>query len=360
MPKGIKKILVANARLNRLGGSETFAYTLIEELKSREDIYVEYFTFEKGKVSERIEQELSVQFMSLPKYDLILANHYTCVQELYKKGFLIQTCHGIYPILEQPYALADAHVAISQEVKNHLYNLGFKSNIIYNGINTNRFYDKKPVKKQLKKVLSLCHSKEANDFIKSICEDLNVEYLQAYKFKNAVWNIEDSINNADLVVGLGRSAYEAMACGRPVVIYDNRTYFESCGDGYVKDKLELSLLNNCSGRYFKIKYDKESLKKEFLKYKKEDGEFFREEALKNFNIIHSVDQYFELWNITANNNLNNCKITIKKKLGFLSSHIAFLLLLRHLPKTERKRTFFRQYPILYNWGAIKKLLLFKK
>ncbi|WP_434035417.1 glycosyltransferase [Formosa sp. 4Alg 33] len=358
--KAIINILVANARLSKLGGSETFTYTLIEELKSRNNIYVEYFTFEKGDVSERIEQELFVQFMSLPKYDLILANHYTCIHELYKKGFIIQTCHGIFPTLEQPYFLADAHVAISQEVKNHLCNLGFDSRIIYNGINTNRFYSKKDINKQLNKVLSLCHSEEANNFIKSVCEDLNIKYLQAYKFENAVWNIEDSINNADLVVGLGRSAYEAMACGRPVVIYDNRTYFESCGDGYVKDKLDLSLLNNCSGRYFKIKYSKESLKAEFLKFKKEDGDFFRAVALKKFNIIHNVDQYLDLWSDTADNKFINYKIKLKKKFGFISSHIAFLILLSHLPKAERKRTILRQYPVLYNWGAIKKLILLKK
>ncbi len=357
MKKGTKKILVANARLNKLGGSETFTYTLIEELKSRADVFVEYFTFEKGTVSDKIENELGVSFQSLKSYDLILANHYTCVAELYKYGFIIQTCHGIYPVLEQPFCLADAYVSISQEVKTHLSKLGYATTLIYNGINTNRFYSKKTIHKKLNTVLSLCHSKAANNLIKSICEDLNVEYLQAYKYKNPVWNIEDKINESDLVVGLGRSAYEAMACGRPVVVYDNRPYFESCGDGYIKDKFELSLLNNCSGRYFKTYYDKESLKKEFLKYNNEDGDFFREVILKDFNIKNAVNQYIDLWDSTIQNDINKNKGFIKKMNRGVVSKFAFFNFWKNLSKKHKKEIILDKYPGLYAWGRIKKRFL---
>ena len=39
-----------------------------------------------------------------------------------------------------------------------------------------------------------------------------------------VFNIEDKINEADLVVGIGRSLLDAMSCGRPVVSFDDRIY----------------------------------------------------------------------------------------------------------------------------------------
>lgn len=288
-------ILVANAKLSTLGGSETFTYTLIEELSKRKNLDVEYFTFKRGLVSERIENDFGVKFKTKPKYDLILANHNTCVTELFNSGFIIQTCHGIYPKLEQPSYLANAHVSISEEVQGHLASLGFSSKIIHNGINLNRFKITNPVNKKLNTVLSLCHSENANQMVKNVCDDLQLNYLQAYKYGEAIWDIERIINEADLVIGLGRSAYEAMACGRPVVVFDDRNYFESCGDGYIRDTLGLSLKNNCSGRYFNTKYTIGSLKKEFLKYNNEDSTFYRNLAEKEFNVSKNLDLYLEYW-----------------------------------------------------------------
>ena len=138
------RILVANNQLNTLGGSETFTYTIIEELVDR-GFFVEYFTFKFGFVSDKIEQELKVSFMSRKKYDLIFANHNTCVEKLYKLGYVIQTCHGIFPKLEQPSIRANAYVSISTEVQNHLGVLGFPSILIYNSINLERFKSLKPI-----------------------------------------------------------------------------------------------------------------------------------------------------------------------------------------------------------------------
>src|SRR5690606_2209358 len=47
-------ILIASHRLSNLGGSETFTYALAEELIRRELHSVEYFTFEKGMVSNEM------------------------------------------------------------------------------------------------------------------------------------------------------------------------------------------------------------------------------------------------------------------------------------------------------------------
>ncbi|MCX7549054.1 UDP-glycosyltransferase [Xanthomarina sp. F1114] len=296
------KILIANNQLNNLGGSETFTFTLIEELVSR-GYHVEYFTFEFGLVSDRIEQDLKVSFMSKKKYDLILANHNTCVKKLYKFGFIIQTCHGIFPKLEQPSSKANAYVSISTEVQNHLGTLGFPSILIHNSINLKRFQSIKPINKKLETVLSLCHSKEANEFVKRACTDLEVNFLKAFKYGDTIWNIEEKINEADLVVGLGRSAYEAMACGRPVLVYDNRRYFDSCGDGYVKDKLGFSLQNNCSGRYTRQSFTLDLFKKELQKYNANDGLYFRNFAEKELNVKHNIERYLNFWKENVKNNI---------------------------------------------------------
>ena len=286
------KILVATNQLDIVGGSETFTYAFAEELQRR-GFEVEYFTFDRGFVADKIEKELNLSFMSKDKYDLIFANHNTCVDKLYKRGFTVQTCHGIFPRLEQPSRNAHAHVAISEEVQNHLAYLDIPSLLIHNGINLERFKSNRPISPKLETVLSLCHSEEANNFVKGACDELGYNFIKAYKYEQAVWDIENVINQADLVVGLGRSAYEGMACERPVIVYDSRRYFESCGDGYIRDNLGLSLKNNCSGRYSARKYDKADFMNELRKYDPADGAFFRAFVEKELDVRKNVIRYLD-------------------------------------------------------------------
>lgn len=311
----IKTVLVANNHLDYFGGSETFTFALIEALLEK-GFNVEYFTFIKGNFSKLIEQKLNVGFMSKKSYDVVLANHNTCVRHLRDKGFVIQTCHGIYPDLEQPSIFADFHVSISQEVANYLSLKGFPSTIIMNGINTERFYSKNELNTNLKTVLSLCHSEAANSFLKEVCDELKIDFLCIEKFEDRTWEIEDLINRSDMVVGLGRSAYEAMSCGRPIIIYDQRPYSESFADGYVVDKLANSLVNNCSGRFYKLKMTKEMMIEEFKKYKKSDGEILRNFVVDNLSMSSSVDKYIALANACNLNRDVLKKNTIFRMLKF--------------------------------------------
>jgi glycosyltransferase involved in cell wall biosynthesis len=304
-------ILVANNHLVQVGGSETFTYTMIKELLSR-DFDVEYFALVRGDFSEKLEKELNVKFKSKKKYDLILANHNTCVEALMGYGFIIQTCHGIYPQLEQPSICANFHVAISQEVQNHLAIKGFVSVIIMNGIDNSKFYSKKSINKELKNVLSLCQSEEANLFLKKICNNLNLKFTSIDKNSNPTWNIEDVINDSDLVIGLGRSAYEAMACGRPVIVFDKRAYSESYADGYVTNKLATSIINNCSGRFYKIKITDEIMVQELSKYNAADGEILRQYILDNMTVKFAVERYLNLFDsLHSNINFSNKKYYLK-------------------------------------------------
>ncbi|PKD21130.1 hypothetical protein APR41_11995 [Salegentibacter salinarum] len=291
----VQNILVATNQLNKIGGSETFAFSLIEELKKREFV-VEYFTFLKGAVSQQIEEKLGVQFMSRKKYDLILANHQTCIELLFTRGYIIQICHGIFPYLEQPSKYADFHIAISQEVQDHLKKKNFKSRKIYNGIDCERFKPEKKIKPKLTTILSLCQSNSANAIIKEICREHNLSLLVINKFETQVWEVEKAINKSDLVIGLGRSIYEAMASGRPVVIYDHRPYSKSFGDGYLDaNNIKESIKNNCSGRRFKFQFSKGDLVTEIFKYDLKTGDFLRNFALKNLNITSMVDEYLEIF-----------------------------------------------------------------
>ena len=289
----LKTILVANKNLNKLGGSETFTFSFIKELISR-GYKVQYFTFKKGLVSSKIEKKLGVDFMNLDSYDIIFSNHNKCVRHLSSKGLIIQTCHGIYPKLEQPSKFADAHVAISQEVLNHIISKGYFGKVILNGIDCINYRPKTKTNIKLQNVLSLCHSEEANDMLSKACLQLKLNITTINKYNNPIWDISNIINDNDLVVGIGRSAYEAMACGRAVILFDHRPYAKSFSDGYLtKDIIGFSILNNCSGRYYKKEFTQNDLINEFEKYNIKDAVFLREYALENLNIKTQIDSYLE-------------------------------------------------------------------
>ena len=177
----IKTILVANNHLNSVGGSETFTYAMIESLISK-GYSVEYFTFSKGITSDKIEYDLGVKFMSKSRYDLILANHHPCVKFLSIKGITIQTCHGVFPKLEYPSKFSDGYVSISEEIKQHIYKSGFKSELILNGINCERYTPISPLNHKLSSVLSLSQSSLANKKIEEACIKLGVKFIKLNKF----------------------------------------------------------------------------------------------------------------------------------------------------------------------------------
>ena len=291
------RILLGTHYLAKTGGTESYTYALAMELK-RLGHEVEHFAIIRGAVSALLEEQ-GVPFMSSDSYDLIIANHTTVVETLWPKGYIIQTCHGNIAELEQPSPFADAYVAVSEEVREHLQGKGFRAAaVIPNGIDCNRFCPRKPVSPTLKTVLSLCQSDVANDFINRCCERAGIRFLRSNKFTDNVWSIEDMINESDLVVGLGRSAYDAMACGRPVLVYDYRDYMgEFLGDGMLTpESIGKSMSCNCSGRANRLKYDEETFIAELQKYSPELGAWSREFAVGNLNIEKAAEAYLNLYN----------------------------------------------------------------
>ena len=290
------KILLGTHYLAKTGGTESYTYALATELK-RLGHEVEHFANVRGGVSSLLEEK-GVPFMSADHYDLILANHNTVVEKLWTYGFIVQTCHGNIAELEQPSPFADTYVSVSEEVRDHLQSLGFQSAaVIPNGIDCNRFYPKKPASQTLTTVLSLCQSDVANDFIRKCCEAINVEFLCSNKFTDNVWSIEELINQSDLVIGLGRSAYDAMACGRAVLVYDFREYMgEFLGDGMLTpETIGKSMYCNCSGRASRMKFNEQTFVEEMQKYSPELGAWSREYALQNLNIEQAVQRYLDVY-----------------------------------------------------------------
>lgn len=284
------KILITNHWLKKLGGSETFTYTLAKELQ-RKGHEVHFFTNVEGLVSNRLLAEGVKRSNLKSKYDLILANHHTTVDKVHHLGPTIQTCHGVIPKLEQPSENADILVAISEEVALHIKT----THIIRNGVDCQRFKPSRKLPSKPKKILSLVHSDEANILLRKLCKELNIHLLPFNKYSNPIWDIERIINQCDLVISLGRGVYEAMACGVAVVVFDKRPYQKAMADGYLsKDIIDKVIKNNCSGRFFKHEFTKEELASEIQKYNPKDGVFLRNYALEHFNIEYQAEKYLNL------------------------------------------------------------------
>lgn len=280
------KILIANRHLKGLGGSETFTYTLIAELQ-KQGHDVEYFTLLKGITSQKIE-ELGVKFSSGINYDLIIAGQVDTITELRKlkvTGPLIQICHGCLTPGEQPHPGADGYIAISSEVREHLLGKGIDAPVILNGIDCTRFRPVKKLHKELKVIASMAQTEEANTMIQEASARIGAKVIQLNKYTDQVWEVEKELNKADMVVSLGRGCYEAMACGRPVVIFDKRRYQDQMGDGYLLPSMFAEYVQqNCSGRYSKENMSVDVLEEAFKNYNPEHGPELREIALQQLNI----------------------------------------------------------------------------
>lgn len=295
------RVLVGNNRLRRPGGSETFTYALVNELVRKGHDVTCVTTCSEGMTGKEIAKlgvPVIYERQVKDKFDIALLSHTTSIALARRvKAFKVQTCHGIYPKLEQPVIGMNAYVSISDEVHRYLKTKGIDSTIIANGVDCNRFRPEKPINDKLETVLSLSHSDMLNGLLRKLCQELDIEFVFQNKYREPIWDIEQMINYSDMVVSLGRGAYESMACGRNVFVLDNRQYVGQgiIGDGILtQENIRHSLKNNCSGRQFAVHFDYESIKDELKLYHPDNGYYLRDFALNELNIERQAEKYLKL------------------------------------------------------------------
>ncbi len=249
------KILLTNHSLKDVGGTEKWTYTMAQELQRRLH-EVEVFTFMRGTTSEKIEDFFPVvDDPSLDGYDLIMSNHNTCLSQVqHIPGYKVHTCHGPKHQLEQPVGGADAYVAVSPEVRKHGAELGFKMKVIGNALDLDMFAPP-PQTTEVNvrpRVLSMCKAVGASNMIEDCCKAAGFDYDTVHYLERPVWDTADLIKQADIVVGVGRTALEGLACGKAVFNFDGRTK-EPRGDGWITNRNvdELSRFNFSSRATFK-------------------------------------------------------------------------------------------------------------
>lgn len=288
-------ILVTQNHMDSVGGTETFTYTMVRELY-RQGHNVDLFTLRPGILSKLLEGICSVNKLK-DSYDLVLANHITTIKELpsklKSKSPIIQTIHGTIPPEEAPSYEVNHHVSISQEIQA---SLPVKSKVIHNGIDCDYFRPDSSINPRPKHIYSLAQSNEANMLILQAAKILGCSFASNNKNTNYITDTVREINKADIVFGLGRSAYEGMACGRAVFVFDARHYMGNKGDGMiVPENISSFIYNNCSGRYSNKRYTAEMIAAEIDRtYSESLGESNRKTAVSSLNMAVNVNKYIDM------------------------------------------------------------------
>lgn len=278
------KILITNQQLWPFRGSENWCYAVAKELISRgHDVYIYSIMPRKGK--EVFERE-GIKFVNSGNFDLILENHSILPKECHG-NVIIHTCHG--RIYEERPMKNVINVAVSNITAERW---GLKD-VIYNGIDCNRMKPTRKVNKYIANVLSLCSSHEADNILRQLCKQKGYNFIHTYG--KEIMEVETLINWADIVFGVGRSVLDAMACARPVISFDCRSYIHPMhGLGYVTPEMVSQDNTNMTGP--NNTWTVEGLIKEMNKYDPEDGERNRDFIMKFRNIKETVDKYLDIYN----------------------------------------------------------------
>jgi len=292
-----KNICVANGTYKWIGGTDTFNWAMCKALIDKGYTVYYYAPDMDGKgVTEKYLREIG----ALPYIDgtpliACFANqqsgsHFVDICPV------VQTCHSAFTMLEYPIKGAQAYISISEEIQLYLKARGFQTDVIRNGIDLNRYFPRKPLN-AIPQVLSICQGDDT--LLKAACAQLGWRFKSVPKdVGSRIWHIEDLINDSDIVVGIGRSLYDAMACGRVCISWDNRKLNPYAGCGYVTaDNWYYCAKTNFTGRGFPQIHTVDGLIAELKKYDPKDGAIMRSFAEKELDMHKNILKYLNLVSI---------------------------------------------------------------
>lgn len=250
------KILLGNNTLSLLAGSETFTYTLALALKK---LGHEVFCYSPslGIISDELAKENIVSFNQIStsgvkpfsfvleetpnhNYDVIISSHHHIVDFLrqqFPKTPIISTIHGIIHFMndgqnenaeapEHPALNAGVNqfVAVSEEVQEMLKkDYGIDSALIRNFIDTKRFKVKRKISKTPKQFLINTNYNGKDDdeikVLREVVKHYDAKLTAIGQNFSQTFDTVTAINDADVVIGMGRSALEGVAAGRLGIVH---------------------------------------------------------------------------------------------------------------------------------------------
>lgn len=348
------KILITNHCLYSNAGTENYVFEIAQYFAQHgHNVYI--FSPLVGKtVRDLVSKDICIT-NNLKKiqnvdFDVIHAHHNKTAM-LVRKYFpytpMIFFSHGVLPSLEQPpesEVYVSLYGAVSEEVKENIVNnYGIEESrvvIVRNFVDLTKFRLKKEVNASLKNVLVVSnhYSGEVRQNIESVCNKKNLSLVHIGLPDNSVDDVENYINDADLVITLGKGVLESLACKRNVIVYD---IYGS--DGFLKKKsYYASRKNNFSGRQFGKNLNEKELATLFDKYDPENHKELHGIIKSEHSIEHAYEDLIELYKKTmkchhhlyGDNNAFCSEGTVHTKDLFLYKLFILYVKIRHLKKIQ--------------------------
>lgn len=288
------RVLITNLGLITPAGSQTYCFALAREFKRR--LWnVTIYTPQTGPITFHFQHYAFVsqnpKLIKSVKYDLAIIHHKPCLETLKDiPCFRTFNSNGLSTI-EHPTSHCHHYTAISEEIQNILAEKGYNAQVLRNGINCEQFSCTTPINPTLKTVLFLSNHKQKRQIISNACKLAGIRFMHT-GLPDWVWNPQKYINQADLVISLGRGIYESMACERNVIIFD---HFGA--DGFITPS-DFTWMQkaNCSGRIKRQDWNAQRLAQEFTRYDPALGPQLRKIILSQHNIQHVADHYIHTLN----------------------------------------------------------------
>ncbi len=211
------------------------------------------------------------------EFDLVHFQHQSTIRILYKYLKNIPKVQFSHWILSQEEKITyqkfpmDWYWVVSQELYEQYKKIlpnNVPLEIFYNPIDVDYFQATQRINKNLKSVLliskKILNNTQAIEQLKRTCDELNINLTCIWLPNKRVSEIKSYIENADLVIWIGRCVYEAMAMERAVLVYDYlwMDWLIDSEETFLKLRK-----NNLSWRTFSTtRFSDKALKDQFWKY----------------------------------------------------------------------------------------------
>jgi hypothetical protein len=270
------KLLLATNHLG-LGGSESYLLTVAEQLDRLGHEAVLYSP-EGGPGSAVAEEraipvvtgELPEQFDAALVQDggvsLQIADRRPDAPQLF-------VCHsGIFNLQAPPQLeTVDVAVALNERIAERLRHYAAEVEVVRlrQPIDTERFFPREALSEVPRKALLLSNTPNADRLlmIEAACAEAGIELESLGGRSGQTTDTRAAVAGAEIVIGYGRSALEAMACGRAAYVYD-----WNGGDGWVtKESYPAIEAGGFAGRSGSGVIDQQTLAEDLSHYSPEMG-----------------------------------------------------------------------------------------
>lgn len=298
------KVLVAMQRMQQVGGTETYALTVAEQLQ-RLGHQVRIHAHELGAMAD-LARERAVDVVSDPDElgdppDVLLPQDAVVAYELAERFPGVPQVFVNHSAMFDPQlpplvpGVVDAVVVMSERFRARVDALDADVRVVRlrQPVDTERLVPRGAPGPIPRRALLLGNylSGEARRLLEETWTEMGIEVVQVGMGSRPTLHPEDDIAQADIVVGKARAVLDAMSCGRPAYVYD-----AFGADGWVTadtyDAIEADAL---AGQAFPAVVDPDQLRKDLASYDPAMGHVNRSLILKHHQARTHAQQLVKLF-----------------------------------------------------------------